>query len=347
MRLLLTLLVLPILSVPLRAQWVIQASSTSVRLRGVSAIDARVAWASGAGGTVLLTVDGGETWKGRVVPESEGLDFRDVEAINERVAYVLSIGEGNQSRIFKTSDGGRTWVLRHTNSDRKGFLDAIAFWDADHGLALGDPVDGRFVVLTTDDGGKTWTRPAGSGMPAALPGEGAFAASGTCLVVQGTQSAWFGTGGGRVLRSTDRGRTWSVSETPIRAGNGSAGIFSLHFWDAEHGVAVGGDYKEPDRRGKVCALSSDGGRTWRLPKGPEPGGYRSAVTHVPGSPGPTLLAVGPTGTDESNDGGESWTKRSSEGFHALAIRSAKAGWAVGEAGRIARFNGDPQNPRVP
>ena len=199
------------------------------------------------------------------------------------MAYVLSIGEGKLSRIFKTSDGGQTWALQHENPDPKGFLDALAFWDVDHGLALGDPVEGRFVILATDDGGKSWKRTAADGMPVALPGEGAFAASGTCLVVQGDRNAWFATGGGRIFRSVDRGRSWSVHQTPISAGNGSSGIFSLAFWDSQHGVAVGGDFKQPDQAGKVCALSSDGGRTWRSPSGSQPGGYRSAVAFVPDS----------------------------------------------------------------
>jgi hypothetical protein len=160
-------------------------------------------------------------------------------------------------------------------------------------------------------------------------------------VVQGDRKAWFGTGGGRVFRSTDRGRSWTVHRAPIRAGNGSSGIFSLAFWDADHGIAVGGDFKDPGRNEKICALSSDGGRTWRLPRGTGPAGYRSAVVRVPGSPGPTLIAVGPTGTDRSEDGGASWTKLGRDGFHAAAMSTPIAGWAVGEEGRISRFDARP------
>ena len=223
------------------------------------------------------------------VPGASALDFRDVHAVDAETAYLLSIGAGEQSRIFKTTDGGATWATLYVNKDPKGFLDAIAFWDADHGLALGDPVDGRFVILTTDDGGKTWEPTPPEGMPPALPGEGAFAASGTCLVVQGDGHAWFATGGAkvsRVFRSTDRGRTWTAHETPVMAGTPSSGIFSLAFHDADHGVAVGGDYKEPGETGNVVALTEDGGRTWRLPKGQGPGGYRSAVAVRAGHAGP-------------------------------------------------------------
>ena len=342
-----TLLAFQLLVQSAASQWEFQPSGTTARLRGVSAVSDRVAWASGTGGTILLTVDGGKTWNRRIVPDANALDFRDIEAFSDRTAYALSIGEGSLSRIYKTKDGGTSWALKHKNSDPKGFLDALAFWDADHGIALGDPVGGRFVILATDDGGKTWNRTAADGMPAALTGEGAFAASGTCLVVQGDQNAWFGTGGGRVFRSTDRGRTWTVHTTSIRAGNGSSGIFSLVFWDADHGVALGGDYKDPGRSEKVCALSSDGGRTWRLPRGAGPFGYRSAVIRVPDSAGPPLFAVGPTGTDRSDDGGETWTKLSDLGFHAAAMRASAAGWAVGEQGRIARFAGRSKMDRAP
>ena len=289
--------------------------------------------------TLVRTVDGGATWSRRLVPDAGHLDFRDIEAVGTLEAYALSIGEGNLSRIYKTTDGGAAWTLQHTNPDPKGFLDALAFWGPEHGLVLGDPVGGCFVIRTTDDGGKTWTGIGPDSMPAALPGEGAFAASGTCLVVEGDRNAWFGTGGGRVFRSTDRGRAWTVHSTPIRTGNASSGIFSLTFWDADHGIAIGGDYKEPDRIDKICALTSDGGRTWRSPRGPEPAGYRSAVIRVPVSPGPTLVAVGPTGADRSDDGGETWKKLGADGFHAAAMKGPKTGWAVGEQGRIARFDG--------
>jgi photosystem II stability/assembly factor-like uncharacterized protein len=331
----------------LPAQWVSQPSGTTSRLRGVSAVSERVAWASGTGGTVLLTVDGGKTWDRRIVPDASDLDFRDIEAFGEQTAYALSIGGGSQSRIYKTENGGATWALQLTNPDPKGFLDALAFWDADHGLALGDPVGGRFVILSTDDGGKSWKRTGPDGMPAALAGEGAFAASGTCLFVQGDRNAWFGTGGGRVFRSTDRGRNWTVHSTPIRSGNGTSGVFSLAFWDADHGVAVGGDYKETDRAGNACALSSDGGRTWRLPRGPGPAGYRSAVIRVPDTSGRALIAVGPTGSDRSDDGGETWTKIGGDGFHAVAMTTPMMGWAVGEQGRIARWNGPSKTGAAP
>ena len=293
--------------------------------------------ASGTGGTVLLTLDGGKTWELKVVPNAKTLDFRDIEAFDHRTPYVLSIGAGSLSRIFKTIDGGASWTLQHGNADPKGFLDALAFWDAEHGLALGDPVEGKFVILATDDGGKNWNPRPGAGMPAALAGEAPSppaALAWSCKVIEtrGSELAAAGSSAAPIGGLHGRcNRRRSGRETA------AAGIFSVLFWDAQHGVAIGGDYKEPERSGNVCVLSSDGGSTWRLPQGALPRGYRSAVLSVPGSTGPTLVAVGPTGTDMSDDAGESWSRLNRHAFHAAAT-PREAGWAVGEAGRIARFD---------
>jgi photosystem II stability/assembly factor-like uncharacterized protein len=324
-----------------RAQWEDQESGTKVRLRGLSVVNSRIAWASGAQGTVLRTIDGGQNWLPRIVPGSSELDFRDVHAISDTSAYLLSIGPGELSRIYKTTDAGATWNLSFKNKDPRGFLDAIAFWNDSSGLAQGDPVDGQFVVIFTDDAGKTWKSIDASGMPRALPGEGGFAASGTSLAIAGDQSAWFGTGGAasaRVFRSTDRGKTWTVHGTPVQAGSPSSGIFSLAFRDPRHGVAVGGDHKQPERGGQIVARTIDGGLTWLSPKGEGPRGFRSSVAYVPNSRSPVLVAVGPSGSDVSTDDGDSWKPLGSQGFHAVSFGPAHAGWAVGEDGIIGRFN---------
>jgi photosystem II stability/assembly factor-like uncharacterized protein len=325
------------------AQWTRQQSGTKARLRGLAVVDANVAWASGTQGTYVRTTDGGITWKSAMVPGAADLDFRDVYAADLRTAFLLSIGEGEKSRIYRTADGGKTWALRFINHDPRGFLDAIAFWDADHGIAMGDPVDGRFTILTTGDGGLSWKKSLPESMPLAKNGEGAFAASGTCLVVQGDRNAWFATGGAavsRVFRTADNGQTWTAYETPIPAGKPSAGIFSLAFRDRLHGVAVGGDYKAPEQATSVVAKTSDGGLTWTMPAGPGPGGYRSTVSFVPGTTKPMVVAAGPTGSDLSSDGGEIWTPLGKMGFHAIAFASPiDGGWGVGDEGTIARYDG--------
>ncbi len=188
-----------------------------------------------------------------------------------------------------------------------------------------------------------WTRQPGDAIPAVIESEGAFAASGTCLVVHGDRSVWFGTGGGkvaRVFRSVDRGRSWSVHETPILAGNASSGIFSLAFGSSNDGIAVGGDYKQPERSDRIVARSSDGGRSWSAANASGPRGYRSCVVIVPGTSGKTVAAVGPSGSDFSADGGANWQPLGELGFHAVGFAGPiDAGWAVGENGAIVRYRG--------
>ena len=316
-------------------QWQSQISGTTVRLRGVSAVSATVAWASGNNGVYLKTTDGGVNWKAATVPGAEGLDFRDVEAFDANTAYLLSIGEGELSRIYKTVDGAKTWKLQFTNRNPKAFFDALAFWDSRRGVAISDSVDGRFVIIKTTDGGENWKEIPSDKLPAALPGEGAFAASGTCVITQDKNNIWIGTTASRTLRSTDGGETWQVSTTPIQGGQSSAGIFSIAFKDARNGVIVGGDYKKENEARDNVATTSDGGRTWKLVKGPLPSGFRSAVAYQPGSS--ALVTVGPAGSDYSLDGGASWTPIGGAGFHALSFTRTGDGWAVGEGGRVAKY----------
>jgi photosystem II stability/assembly factor-like uncharacterized protein len=231
--------------------------------------------------------------------------------------------------------------LQFRNARPKAFFDAMAFWDRDHGVAMSDPVDGRFLVIRTSDGGATWEEVPAAGMPEALPGEGGFAASGTCVAVSGKRHAWFGTGGprgARVFRSDDSGRTWRVARAPFEGGKATAGVFSIAFVDARHGVLVGGDYAQEKESKDNVAVTSDGGRTWLSIKGARPGGYRSCVAYVRDGRRRVLVAVGPTGSDYSTDGGRSWRALGTEGFHSAAFKGA-AGWAVGEQGRVSKFRG--------
>jgi photosystem II stability/assembly factor-like uncharacterized protein len=323
-----------------RAQWAAQTSGVSVRLRGVSAVNRRVAWASGDKGTYARTTDGGRTWRAGVVPGAEELDFRDVDAFDADTAYLLAIGEGERSRIYKTTNGGAHWTLQFQNRRASAFFDCMAFWNRARGIAISDPVEGHFLVVTTDDGGRTWKETDASRMPAALAGEGGFAASGTCVAVGGSSDAWFGTGGpegARVFSSRDGGRGWEVSTTPLATGK-AAGVFSLTFWGAGSGAAVGGDYTLEKESAGNAALTSDNGKTWRAVGERRPTGYRSCVARVNGTRDPTLIAVGPSGSDYSVDGGRTWTQLGAEGFHSVSIaHGGEAAWAVGENGRVARL----------
>ena len=320
------------------AEWLVQQPGPPVQLRGVSAVDARTAWASGQKGTVLRTLDGGMSWHAIPVPDSASLDFRDIQAFSASSAIVMSAGPGEASRLYRTTDGGEHWTPVLRNPDAKGFFDAIAFWDERRGLLIGDPVDGRFVIMRTGNRGATWNRVPDRGMPPAREGEGAFAASGTCIATGPGGRAWFGTGGekgGRVFRSDDYGNSWIAVETPIRRDGAAAGIFSIAFDGEAHGVAVGGEYQHPREDRDNVIISGDSGRTWRAATGRRPGGYREAVAWVPGRPN-RLLTTGPNGSDASDDGGDNWSPVSG-GFHAISFAPDGTGWAAGAAGSVAKL----------
>jgi photosystem II stability/assembly factor-like uncharacterized protein len=313
----------------------VQSSGTTASLRGVWAVSDRIVWASGAHGTYLRTTDGGATWTAATVPGAEALDFRDVQGVDADTAYLLSIGTGATSRVYKTTDAGAHWTLALQNPDAKGFFDEMAFWNPQHGILVGDQVDGQMVVMATGDGGAAWQRLQ---MPPALPGESAFAASGTGITVLGDRDVWIGTGGkdaARAYHSADGGRTWSVSPTPIRADSANAGIFSLAFSDAQHGIAVGGDYSKPNEDTGNIAVTSDGGKTWIKPTGTPPKGFRSVVAYL--ADHKLWIATGTSGADISTDGGQNWKQFDTGNYNAVSFVSSRAGWAVGPRGRIALF----------
>lgn len=316
------------------AQWQAQAVNAKSDFRGLCVVSSDVAWVSGTGGTFARTTDGGKTWSAATVPGAEKLDFRDVEAFGEATAYLLSAGPGDASRIYKTTDGGKSWALQFKSADPAAFFDAIAFWDEKNGLALGDPVKGRFQLLVTADGGAGWKPLEAKELPPALPGEGAFAASGTCLITRGDKDAWFVTGGakkGRVFHSTDRGQHWEVGETPVDAGAESAGIFSIAFRDRQHGLIVGGDYRKPDETGATAAITSDGGKTWKLLDKQLP--FCSVVAWAKDR----WVAVGTSGSHVSQDDGVTWKRLDRENYNSVAFTATGDGWAVGPKSRVAKF----------
>lgn len=319
-----------------QSPWQISQSGTTVALRGLSVVNGQVAWASGAKGTVLRTVDG-EHWKIMQVPGAEGLDFRDVEGFSENVAIAMSAGPGYASTIYKTTDGGATWSLKIRNPDPMGFWDAMAFWDAHHGMVFGDPVKGRFQTLITKDGGDTWTSIQG---PESLPNEGGFAASGTCLTVSGTQDVWIATGGAktsRVLHSSNRGKSWTAAEVPVFSDAPTKGLFSIAFRNAIEGFAVGGDYKKPMADGPNGSFSLDGGKSWKAAPG-LPLGFFSVVVAVPHTKG-AYVAAGPLGSTYSTDGGHSWTPLDQSPVNTVGFADPNHGWAVGPKGLVLKYVG--------
>jgi photosystem II stability/assembly factor-like uncharacterized protein len=282
----------------------------------------------------LKTIDGGKNWTVGKVPDADKLDFRDVEAFDANTAYLLSIGEGETSRIYKTVDGGASWKLQFQNTNPKAFLDAFAFWDKTHGIAMSDPVDGKYFLLETADG-ETWKILDNSKMPGAKSGEAAFAASGTCLIAQGKNNVFLVSGGNdaRVFRSENRGKSWSVFDTPITKGTVGSGIFSIAMQSSKNGVIVGGNYEKPNETNNNLAFTNDGGKKWTL--GKDLNGYRSGVAFVDKN---FLVAVGSSGSDLSIDGGKTWKNIDRENYNSVQAKGKNAIWATGANGLIAKFS---------
>jgi photosystem II stability/assembly factor-like uncharacterized protein len=318
--------------------------------RGLDAVDRRTAWVTGGDATpdggpgkVFRTTDGGATWQDVSPPDTDGLSFRDVEARTATTAVILAIGPGDASRIYRTTDGGATWKATFVNDDDDAFYDCMAFFpDGRRGLALSDPVKGKFRILSTRDAGRSWVVLPSDGMPDAAEGEAGFAASGDCLVTAGGHTAYFGSGGGspgaaaRVFRSKDFGLSWTASDSTLRA-DAAAGVFALTFRTSKKGVAVGGDFELP-ANGTDAVATTHNGTTWRnvgdlthlgedvayLPRH----GHRLIVT---GESGDVM------GTSLSLDNGRTWTRISDSGYHTLDCTHDGSCWAAGGDGRVARL----------
>ena len=327
-------------SLALAQAYTIQKSNTTENLRGLSAPSNKVIWASGTHGSYLRSTDGGSSWHVAEVAGAEKLDFRDVEAFDAEVAYLLSAGPGEQSRIYKTNDGGKSWVLQFTNGEPKGFFDCMAFWNRDHGVAVGDPVDGKFEIITTENGGKSWNAAPPEILPPALPGEGAFAASGSCIAVQGKTNVWFATGGtaARVFHSADGGKTWTVVDTPIMHDDDSSGIFSIAFRDDKHGIIAGGDYKGPDKSGANLAFTDDSGGTWKLVQ-KSPQWYMSGVAFDLTRHEPAIFTVGSAHAGYAKSlAGKSWQKMWDLNLNAVTFYAPGKAIAVGPKGLIVSLH---------
>ncbi len=335
------LLVFPLVFAPVaRAQWSIQNPSTLASFRGMSIVGPDVIWISGTKGTFSWTDDAGHQWHTGHVTGAESFDFRAVHAISLDTA-LLMVSSQDTALIYRTTDRGQSWKLQYRDASKGAFLDAMAFFDSNRGLALGDPVNGRFVVLETTDGGQHWARIPDSGLPPSLPGEGAFAASGTAMITCGPDDAWFGTGGAavsRVFHSRDGGRTWSVSNTPIQAAAAPAGIFSLACAGRRHLIAVGGNYAKPDSVTVTVARSDDAGEIWTASRPGPATAFLSGVAYLETARAQHVVAVGTNGTALSIDGGRTWTQQDSLSLNVVMAGANGHAWAAGARGSAAALN---------
>ena len=328
-----------------QSPWKLVDVDSKTSLRGLHVLSEKDIWASGSGGTIIHSIDGGQTWRVKIVPGAEELDFRDIHAMDD--ASIVAITSGTPARIYRTVDGGSNWKLVYENADERVFLDALSCWDDQTGIVMGDPIDNKLFLLGTSDGGKSWERYKQT--PRLLRGEAGFAASGTNMFTSGKQKAFIALGGdlpdkstnaSRILVSDDAGKVWAAAKVPM-ARNASAGIFSICFANPLDGVAVGGDYKQPDDTTNNYATTHDGGKSWQIPnKRQPPSGYRSCVAKWVDGREVNFVSVGPSGTDLSSDLGDHWRRVSNEGFHAVDFTpDGKHGWATGADGRIAQWLG--------
>lgn len=312
--------------------WEILATPVEASLRGLSAVTSEIAWASGSGGTWLRTIDEGKTWDHGVIAGLDTVDFRSIHAFDALTAIAVSAGQ--PAVIYKTSDGGQTWVLKHQES-AKAFLDGISFADEKRGYVFGDPVDGKWMILQTFNQGESWY-PI-SQLPEAAEGEAGFAASGSSFLAEGN-NLWLGSGGkeSNLYQSTDGGKTWDKFSSPLMQGEASQGIFSLASIGAGEILCVGGDYTLLDSTARNAGLFLSEGKEWvAIQKSPS--GYRSGVIYFPRFK--WVLAVGPEGSDFSADGGITWSGFSTEGFHSIRLGHAEGSvWASGSNGKIGRLN---------
>lgn len=328
-----------------------QTSGTAQLLIAVSPVNPKVVWASGAGGTFVVTTDGGQHWRSGVVPGAESLQFRDVQAVSDKIAYLMSTGNNPAGfRIYKTTDGGAHWTMQFQNQLDGAFYDCFAFWNPERGIAVSDSVNGVFPDLRTTDG-KTW-HSISANLPPALSGEGSFASSGTCVATQGNKTAWIATGAAtvgpstkaRILATNDGGNTWQVHEAPFPS-SAPSGAFTIAFHDSVHGMAGGGSNDPKDTSQAATAVSSDGGKTWTLTgKPPVTGtvfGLAYAGNRAYGAERARSVVI------TANAGGAAWTPDEGTtwfslngvtGYWGVAFASPKAGWLVGTKGRILKIS---------
>ena len=337
-----------------------QKSGTKQLLIAVSPVNSQIVWAAGAGGTYVVTTDGGSTWKSGIVPGAEALQFRDVHGVNDKVAYLMSIGnDTGDFRIYKTEDAGAHWTIQFKNKTVNAFYDCFEFWTPERGITHSDSVKGIFPDIRTADG-KTWQSIARN-MPPALSGEASFSSSGTCITTEGWQNAWIATGGSsiaRILATRDGGDTWNAYDTPLRS-NTNAGGFSVAFRDPWHGIVGGGNLTS--NSDAQAATSDNGGQTWTLTtKPPTPGAIfglayvRGLEQHANGSRQDqfgheydrTVVVTAETQPNFDSgaaawtpDEGQTWFKLPQvSGYWAVAFANPKAGWFVGNNGQILKIS---------
>lgn len=318
-----------------------QQTNTTELIQAVHAVNDRVLWASGHGGVVLRTLDGGAHWEQRPTPAGDSIEFRDVHALNADTAFIMSAGNGPASRIYRTDNGGATWALQYQNTDTLAFFDCLAFLDRRTGIVFSDASGDRTNILRTANAGTTWALLPPSAAPAPLKGEGAFASSGLCVVATDARHAYIATGspGARLFRTRDAGQRWTLQPAPPFVRSRSAGLTGMAFRTTTHGIMVGADIGRlrTDTSSAVVGVTTDGGTTWTMrPRPPLPGAL-SGVAWVPGAGKETAVVVGFGGAFVTPDAGRTWQVLSDKIYTGVAAVGRTA-WMGGSGGKITRLD---------
>lgn len=282
----------------------------------------------------LAVTKGKDHLKNIIIHENDTLHFRAIEVLN---GDVLAMSVGNPARLYKLRSKSNTPELVYEEIHQNVFYDAMNFWNDSEGIVIGDPTEDCMSIIITRDGGDSWSKLPCEDLPKAKVGEAAFAASDTNIAIVGDQT-WVATGGmaSRILYSPDKGHSWEIIETPIVQGQSTTGLYSIDFYDDNHGFGIGGDYTQAKDTLANKIKTEDGGKTWTLVANGKGPGYRSCVQYIPKSNAKALVAVGFKGIDYSNDSGETWTHLSDEGFYTLRFMDESSAYAAGK-GRLSKI----------
>lgn len=322
---------------PKRMEISIDTFAMDCSIRAIKAIDDQTMYFAGSKGQFGFTKDGGKSWKidsikSKLQPK---LEFRGIEKINDAL-FLLAVG--SPALLYKSTDDGQSWKIVYQENHKAAFYDAIAFWDKTNGIAMGDPTDGCLSIITTNDGGETWSKIPCQNLPEAVEGEAAFAASNSNISIF-ENHVWIVSGGtkARVLHSADKGQTWTIANTPIVQGGKMTGIFSSDFYDSKNGIIMGGDWENKSQNTGNKAVTTDGGKTWSLIADGKTPNFRSCVQYIPSTNGKELIAVGIPGISYSKDGGASWKDLSEQSFYTIRFAAdGKSAWLAG-ANKIGKM----------
>ncbi|EEI90329.1 BNR/Asp-box repeat protein [Sphingobacterium spiritivorum ATCC 33300] len=300
--------------------------------RGLAVVSDQILWISGSNGTVGKSLDGGKSWNWVNPAGFESYDFRDIQAFSAKEAVIVNAG--SPAVILRTSDGGKNWISTYENNHPDIFLDGMDFWDQKRGIAFGDPIDGRLQLLYSSDKGKSWNDISANLKQVMKTGEASFAASGSTICTQPDGNVWIATGGSvsHIYFSGDYGQHWEQYACPITQGKSTTGVFSIAFIDHMTGVVVGGDYAQDKENVNNILLTTDGGKNWTAPAKPV-SGFRSSVVYINKQ---RLFATGTSGTDVSDDGGNTWTKIADSSFNVIGkSQSGNKIFLTGSKGNVA------------